>query len=1077
MLHVDRSELARDCTPLEPDALASVGPALAAAGIGVFQIDAATGLATWDAITSVILGLPPVPQREPAPLPIHPDHREDVARRIARNVRGEGERDVEVRIVRPSGEIRWVRSTTRLPEGEERGRRWLTGVVTDITERKTAELGLIESRRQLATLIDNLPGIAYRCSVEAPWTMSFISEGVEALTGYSAADFIEGGLGWADLIDGDGGAVGIEVDAAVAERRMFTFTYRIVTRSGEIRWVLEQGRAIYGDNGEPLFLEGFIGDVTERKRTEAEALATSQRLGSVLEGTLDCVYSMDRDFRITYFNENARRQFNRPKLLGKRIREVLPGSEVSQFAECYRRVMETRKSESIEGFFPPDDAWYEAHVTPSDDGITIFYRDITARKDAEEALRQATARAHSILDSVPHIIWSADAGGRIDYLSNQWRGVTVSTEALLGGGWIEAVHPDDRARAQAAWKESVATGEPYEIEMRGGTPDDWRWLLVRAVPERSEDGAIARWYGTCTDIHDRIVAQQKLSKTQGFLERLVAASPDNIMLLDGEGRLLFSNEAAQKSLGVRTGEPMAGRQWAGLASREGRSAARDALAAARDGRPARFTARLALPGQAPRWWDVSVTPLRDDDAAAAPDLLVISRDVTVQKEAEEQAHWSARHDFLTRLPNRHFLQQRLDAALARGKAEGEGFALLLLDVDQFKSVNDNLGHDAGDALLCGIAERLTAAARPEDTVARLGGDEFAILLEGVATEAEVEAVLARVVKKLGPPCLYQGKTIDCHASIGASLYPVHGQDKADLLKHADTALYAAKAAAGRGHWKLYDPELRAEVQKRQSMISLARNAVANDLIVPHYQPKVDLRSGRLAGFEALLRWSLPGRTVQSPDTISAAFEDLALATEISDRMIGSVLRDMREWLDCGVHFDSVAINAAAAEFRRSDFAERLLERIQRCGIPPFLVQLEVTETVFLGRGAEHVERCLQTLSAGGVRIALDDFGTGYASLSHLKQFPVDLIKIDRSFVAGLLDDGDDRAIVDAVINLGQSLGIDVVAEGIETPAQREALLSLGCAYGQGYYFGHPEPAERIRGVIDAIAREAARHAA
>ena len=768
MLHVDRSELSRGCSPLAPDAPAAVGPALAAAGIGIFQIDVATGLATWDAVTSVILGLPAEPQREPAPLPIHPDHRADVARRIALNVRGEGERDVDVRIVRPSGEIRWVRSTTRPSEGREAEQRWLTGVVTDITERKTAELELVESRRQLATLIDNLPGIAYRCSVGAPWTMSFISEGVEALTGYSAAEFTAGELGWADLIEAEGNAIGVQVAAAVAARTRFSFTYRIVTRSGETRWVFEQGRAVYGDDGEPLFLEGFIGDVTERKRAEAEALATSQRLGSVLEGTLDCVYSMDRDFRITYFNENARRQFNRPKLLVKRIREVLPGSEASQFAECYRRVMETRKSESIEGFFPPENAWYEAHVTPSEDGITIFYRDITDRKTAEEALRQATARAHSILDSVPHIIWSADAAGRIDYLSNQWRGATVSTEALLGGGWIEAVHPDDRARANAAWKRSVATGDPYEIEMRAGASGDWRWLLVRAVPERSADGAIARWYGTCTDIHDRIVTQQKLSKTQGFLERLVAASPDNIMLLDGEGRLLFSNEAAQKSLGVRTGEPMAGRQWAGLASREGRTGARDALAAAHEGRPARFTARLALPGQAPRWWDVSVTPLRDE-AAAAPDLLVISRDVTVQKEAEEQAQWSARHDFLTRLPNRHFLQQRLDAALAKGKADGGGFALLLLDVDQFKSVNDNLGHDAGDALLCGIAERLTAAARPEDTVARLGGDEFAVLLDGVATQAEVEAVLARILKKLAPPCLYQGKSIDCQASIGASL--------------------------------------------------------------------------------------------------------------------------------------------------------------------------------------------------------------------------------------------------------------------------------------------------------------------
>ena len=1081
MLHVDRNALTRHSRPLNapedsPDAAASIGPALAAAQIGIFQIDTASGLSTWDAVTGEILGLGPVAQTEPAMLPVHPDDRAEVARRVARNVEGIGERDVDVRIVRPCGEIRWVRATSRPPPGRAQEKRWLTGVVTDITERKIAELALVESRRQLTTLIDNLPGIAYRCSVGMPWTMSYISEGVEVLTGYRASAFTEGGKGWASLVHPEDTVIDGEVAAGIAEKRMFAVTYRIFHRDGSIRWVREQGRAIYDEAGAPVFLEGFIGDISEQKRAEAEMRATSERLGSVLEGTLDCVYSMDRDFRITYLNDNARRQFAKPNLIGRRIREILPGSEGSEFADCYRRVMETRRSESIEAFFPPDNAWFEAHVTPSDDGITIFYRDITDRKAAEEALKESTSRALSILDSVPHLIWSADAGGRIQYLSNQWRTrSSIGTQDYMDGGWFDAVHPDDRERVAAAWRDSVATGKPYEVELRiRDDAGDHTWLLIRAVAKRGDTGEILCWYGTCTDIHDRVLAKESLGKTQALLERLIAASPDNIMLLDREGRLRFANEAAERSLGVRIGEPMAGRQWAGLVTRAGRAAAAQAIAEALAGRPGRFTAALALPGQPRKWWDVSVTAMRgegDEDA----DLLVVSRDVTVQKEAEERAQWSANHDFLTRLPNRHRLQQRLDELLVESAEKKTSFALLLLDVDQFKAVNDNLGHDAGDALLCAIAERLTSAAR-DGIVARLGGDEFAILLEDVAEPEQVTAAVARMLKQLAKPCVYQGKSIDCHVSIGASIYPEHGRDKAELLKHADIALYSAKAT-GRGYWKLYDPQLRAEMQKRQSMVGLARTALTDDLIVPHYQPKVDMRTGAVAGFEALLRWDHAERGVQSPGTISAAFEDLTLATEISDRMIAKVLTDIAGWLDRGIAFGSVAINAAAAEFRRGDFAERLLERLHRCDIPPCLLQLEVTETVFLGRGAEHVERVLQSLSAAGIRIALDDFGTGYASLSHLKQFPVDLIKIDRSFVSGLQDDEDDKVIVDAVIRLGHSLGLDVVAEGIETAEQRDALIALGCAYGQGWLFGRPVPAAHLAGTVEALAAGAARQAA
>jgi EAL domain-containing protein (putative c-di-GMP-specific phosphodiesterase class I) len=274
------------------------------------------------------------------------------------------------------------------------------------------------------------------------------------------------------------------------------------------------------------------------------------------------------------------------------------------------------------------------------------------------------------------------------------------------------------------------------------------------------------------------------------------------------------------------------------------------------------------------------------------------------------------------------------------------------------------------------------------------------------------------------------------------------------------ALYAAKAS-GRGILRLYRGEMRMEVQKRTSMLRLARDALKRGGVQPYYQPKVDLQTGLPVGFEALMRWQHPRRGIQSPASVAAAFDDLSLAAAISDRMIESVIEDILVWRGEGVPFGHVALNAAAAEFRRGDFAERLLERLAKAGIPTECVQLEVTETVFVGRGAEYVERALNMLAGEGIAIALDDFGTGFASLSHLKQFPVDIVKIDRSFVCGLEDDPDDAAIVDAVTTLGRRLGKTIVAEGIETSHQHRLLQAVGCNQGQGFYYGRPAPASRV----------------
>lgn len=558
--------------------------------------------------------------------------------------------------------------------------------------------------------------------------------------------------------------------------------------------------------------------------------------------------------------------------------------------------------------------------------------------------------------------------------------------------------------------------------------------------------------------------EQALRQSEHFNRTINQASPDAVSLLDVHGNVLFSNDAALRAYGLHTTSELVGRPWGARLDVSVHPERDAALADARAEGVGRITLCLPGPEGEVRWYESLVSKLPEIDGQPFR-FIVMSRDITKQKRVEDQVRWSATHDALTHLPNRALFQARLDELAQAGSPD---FALLLLDVDDFKQVNDTLGHDAGDALLCTVGARLRKAVRQEDFVARLGGDEFAIILDKVQSEAGAIAAAAKIFEALREPWLHNGRVADCRVSIGASIAPRDGEESSKLLKNADIALYAAKIQ-DRGRIAVFKAAMRAEMQIRSSKLSMARHALQEDLIVPYYQPKVELRSGKLIGFEALLRWRDPRRGIQLPGSIDAAFEDLELARELTGRMVSQALSDIRRWLDAGLDFGHVAVNASAADFKDEAFATRLLERLEASRIPTKCVQVEVTETVFLGRGAEYVERALKTLSTSGIKIALDDFGTGYASLSHLKQFPVDIVKIDRSFLRDVQTSAENAAIIRTVLSLGRSLDLDVIAEGIETAEQEDYLISQGCQFGQGYLYGKASAASRVPGLVSSRA--------
>ncbi|WP_454915148.1 putative bifunctional diguanylate cyclase/phosphodiesterase [Xanthobacter sediminis] len=455
-----------------------------------------------------------------------------------------------------------------------------------------------------------------------------------------------------------------------------------------------------------------------------------------------------------------------------------------------------------------------------------------------------------------------------------------------------------------------------------------------------------------------------------------------------------------------------------------------------------------------------------------PGMVAALIDITERAAVEQQVRYAATHDILTGLPNRAAFQMRLEAALGT-RRPAEGVCLLLIDLDGLKDVNDSLGHDAGDMVLRETALRLAALAEACGLVARLGGDEFVVLLAAPDALEAGRRLAQRILGDLRRPVPYEGRQLSTKASVGIAACPEHDGTSGELMKDADLALYAAKQQ-GRNRLMVYTPAMRQAMSERMTLLREIIGALADDQIVPFYQPKVSLVTGRLAGFEALVRWRRTAHAVLAPATFEMALMDREVAVMIGERMVRRVASDVRGWIEAGYDCGRIAINLSPAEFTHRDLGTRLLRQFHAAGVAPERFDVEITETVFLGRNSDHVAPILDELYRAGVRVALDDFGTGYAGLIHLKQLPIDTIKIDRGFVTDIEQDAFDTAIVCAVIELGRNLGMRVIAEGVETAGQARFLRERGCEFAQGFLFCRPLPSQDMPAFLRAETEQTAR---
>jgi diguanylate cyclase (GGDEF)-like protein/PAS domain S-box-containing protein len=668
-----------------------------------------------------------------------------------------------------------------------------------------------------------------------------------------------------------------------------------------------------------------------------------------------------------------------------------------------------------------------------------------------EAEKQRTL---AILEEADDLIGSSDLQGNVLYMNAAVRRFfQITDSAGAGVRKVADFHPAWAAKIIAA--EGVPTAQERGSWM-GETAilgPDGREIPVSQIiiAHRAPSGEVAYLSTIMRDLSERKHAEEELK----LAAEVFVSSGEAIVITDANKRILKVNPAFTATTGYLP-EEVAGRTPYAL-SPGVRSPERDREIWTQAQQVGLWQGEVwdrRKSGETyPKWLTISVVR----DAAGKPtNFIEIFSDVTERKEREERVRHLAHHDALTDLPNRVLLNDRIAQAIALVQRTGTLVAVMFLDLDRFKNVNDSLGHSIGDKLLQEVARRLKSCVRASDTVSRLGGDEFVVLIADVSDVADVGVTADKVLQAVSRPYSIDGHELVSTPSIGISVYPADGQDVDSLLRNADAAMYHAKES-GRNNYQFFTQDMNSRAVERLSLERSLRRALERDELRLHYQPQYDVATGRIVGVEALIRWEHPEHGLVPPSRFMPFAEESGLILPIGDWVLGEACRQNKAWQQTGSTLVRVAVNISALQFRQPNFVETVQRALAAADLEARFLGLEVTESVIM-HDAERVTDCLAQLKGMGLELAIDDFGTGYSSLSYLKRFPIDKLKIDKSFVRDINRDRDDAAIVSAIIGLTRSLGLKTIAEGVETPEQHEFLRAYGCDEVQGYLFSTPLPA-------------------
>jgi diguanylate cyclase (GGDEF)-like protein/PAS domain S-box-containing protein len=751
------------------------------------------------------------------------------------------------------------------------------------------------------------------------------------------------------------------------------------------------------------------------------------------------------------------------ELIGMAVRDITPPEDYgqgSQFrAEMSRGAMKSMTSEKR--FMRKDGTlmWARRTMSPACDEagnpqyIISVVEDITERRAAEERYR-------TTVDYAPVGIMHTDMHEQItDVNRKMCELLGYSEQEMLQMKSTDLVSAEQRGAHRSKFMDLAGGKYSSFISELPMLRKDRSTMWVRRVTSLMRDSSGKPWYFVrlMEDITDRKQAAAALKQSEEQFTQLASNIPQVFWIADvASGRTVYVSAACEQLLGIPAENILRNpRKLITAVHGEDRLRVYRARKLAALGKY-NETYRILRPDGAIRWVQDRAFPVHDAEGNVYR-VAGIAEDVTERKLAEERLMHLAHYDVLTSLPNRVLFYDRLRQALAQGKRNKWTVGVMFIDVDRFKNVNDTLGHAVGDKLLQLVSERLTRAIRAGDTVGRLGGDEFAVVLGKLAVPGDATVVAQKIMASFNEPFQLEGAEMFISASIGITLYPDDSLDQDTLISNADAAMYRAKDM-GRNTYQFYTPEMNARAREMLDMENSLRRALERDEFLLHYQPKVDVASGAITGVEALLRWRHPERGIISPVEFIPILEETGLIVQAGSWVLHTVCKQLKQWQREGVTAVPVAVNLSARQFLAHDLGPEIKGVIEQHQIDPALLQLEITESSIMANTEEAI-RTLEYLESLGVGLSIDDFGTGYSSLGYLKRFPLDALKIDKSFVADVTSDADDATITRAVISMAHSLGLLVVAEGVETEAQLSFLAAHGCDQIQGFLFGKPLPAD------------------
>src|ERR1039458_7802693 len=687
---------------------------------------------------------------------------------------------------------------------------------------------------------------------------------------------------------------------------------------------------------------------------------------------------------------------------------------------------------------------------------------------ARESMRYATEKQlhlrSTALEAAANGIVITDRHGAIVWANHAFTTMTgYSKEEILGQNHRLLKSGEQPESYYAKLWSTISSGKVWQGEIVNRRKDGTTYteeMTITPVTQNLGSTTDTYFIAIKQDITERKKSEEELQR----LASIVEFSEDAIIGKNMDGVITSWNRGAEKIYGYTRGE-VVGRDLSFLLPPERQAEIQAIMERVLSGQPIECleTQRLTKTGSA---IDVSlsVSPIKDASGHIAG-ASAIARDITQRKAAEKQVQFLAYYDALTGLPNRTLLQDRLAKALASARRRKDKVALLFLDLDRYKTINDSLGHSVGDLVLKEVAERLKRFAREQDTIARVGGDEFLVVLTAVKDGADAAVAAERLMDAMTVELVIQGRSLSISCSIGISISPEHGRDGEALIKNADAAMYCAKES-GYNSFHFFTADMNAEAMERLTLEHSLRLALGREELFLVYQPQIDIATGRIIGLEALLRWQHPELGLVPPDKFIRIAENGGLIMPIGEWVLRTACFQTRKWQDEGLPAVPVAVNVSAVQFRQAGFCELIRRVLHETGLAPQYLELELTESLLLSN-ADVMFSVLQELRAMGLKLAIDDFGTGYSSLSYLRQFPVSKLKIDRSFIRDVAVNPDDAAITTAIISMAKSLNLKVIAEGVEDEAQMTFLRTHQCDEIQGYYFSKPlavdKVADKLRG--------------